>query len=175
MVVGRLVSTQPPWSMATSITAAPGFMVSTMARVTTCGVRLPATSTAPITTSAEATNAATDSLSARQVSTVGMRSISLRSFSASTSSTVTCAPAAQAARAARAGAQQVRGDGNGHLAGNLADRPQHRQAPVILLNHLQPDGCDGLFHQPVQHHAVGHGHVIEGHEDHAVRALPQLG
>src|ERR1039457_178349 len=26
MVVGRLVSTQPPWSMATSITAAPGFM-----------------------------------------------------------------------------------------------------------------------------------------------------
>jgi hypothetical protein len=32
--------------MATSITAAPGFMVSTMARVTTCGVRPPATSTA---------------------------------------------------------------------------------------------------------------------------------
>src|ERR1039458_9908631 len=84
-------------------------------------------------------------------------------------------PAQQHAATARAGAQQVRGDGNGHLAGNLADRPQHRQAPVILLNHLQPDGCDGLFHQPVQHHAVGHGHVIEGHEDHAVRALPQLG
>ena len=72
-----------------------------MARVTTCGVRLPATSTAPITTSAEATKAATDSLSARQVSTVGMRSIRLRSFSASTSSTVTRAPAAHAVRAAQ--------------------------------------------------------------------------
>ena len=34
-VVGRLVSTQPPWSIETSITAEPGFIRSTIARVTT--------------------------------------------------------------------------------------------------------------------------------------------
>ena len=36
-MVGRLVSMQPPWSMATSMMAEPGFMRSTMARVTMCG------------------------------------------------------------------------------------------------------------------------------------------
>ena len=49
--------------------AEPGFMRSTMARVTTCGARVPAVSTAPISTSAVARASAMASASARQVST----------------------------------------------------------------------------------------------------------
>jgi hypothetical protein len=68
----------------------------------------------------------------------------------------------------------MRRNRNGHLAGNLAHRLQHRQTPVILLNRLQADRRDGLLQQPIHHHAVGHSHVVKGHQDHAVRALPQL-
>ena len=54
-VVSRMVSTQPPWSMAMSTITAPGFMPRTMSSVTTTGARPPATSTAPMTRSASAT------------------------------------------------------------------------------------------------------------------------
>jgi len=53
--VGRVVSTQPPWSTETSTTTARGFIVATISRVTSTGVLAPATSTAPITRSAPAT------------------------------------------------------------------------------------------------------------------------
>jgi hypothetical protein len=55
-VVAREVSQQPPWSIATSTMAAPGFMVASMARLTRFGASAPGTSTAPITMSASATS-----------------------------------------------------------------------------------------------------------------------
>ena len=51
-VVGRLVSTQPPWSMAMSITTLRGFIDAIMSRVTTTGAFAPGTWTAPMSTSA---------------------------------------------------------------------------------------------------------------------------
>ena len=51
-VVPREVSKQPPWSMATSTSTAPGCMVPSCARVTSLGAAAPGISTAPITMSA---------------------------------------------------------------------------------------------------------------------------
>jgi len=55
-VVGRLVSKQPPWSIAMSTSTAPGFIVRTISRVTSFGAAAPAINTAPITRSASRTN-----------------------------------------------------------------------------------------------------------------------
>ena len=54
-MVGRLVSKQPPWSMAMSTTTLPGRMLAIISRVTSLGALAPGTSTAPITTSDSAT------------------------------------------------------------------------------------------------------------------------
>ena len=58
MGVGWLVSKQPPWSIATSTSTAPGFIVANIARVTSLGAAAPGTSTAPMTRSALATQSA---------------------------------------------------------------------------------------------------------------------
>ena len=50
-----MVSTQPPWSTATSTITAPCFICATRSRVTSTGARAPGTSTAPITRSASST------------------------------------------------------------------------------------------------------------------------
>jgi len=77
-------------------------------------------------------------------------------------------------RPAGARAQQVRGDGGGHLSGDLADGGQHGQAPVVLLDDLTADGSETArgqrFHQP----AVRHGEVVEGQQRHPRRAKVQL-
>ena len=57
-VVGCEVSKQPPWSIATSTTTAPAFMRAIISRVTSLGASAPGISTAPITRSASATEAA---------------------------------------------------------------------------------------------------------------------
>ena len=57
-MVARLVSKQPPWSIAMSTTTLPGRMLAIMARLTSFGALAPGTSTAPITTSDSATYAA---------------------------------------------------------------------------------------------------------------------
>ena len=49
--MGRDVSKQPPWSMATSTTTLPGRMLAIISRLTTFGALAPGTSTAPTTTS----------------------------------------------------------------------------------------------------------------------------
>ena len=54
-MVGRLVSMQPPWSIAMSITTERGFIDRTISRVTTTGLRAPGMWIAPTTTSAKAT------------------------------------------------------------------------------------------------------------------------
>src|ERR1019366_7093618 len=100
MLVGRLVSMRPPWSIATSIIADPFFICSTRARVTTCGVRFPATRIAPITTSAPATASAIASSSARHVSTAGACSPMWRSLRGSRSNAITRAFERAAVRAA---------------------------------------------------------------------------
>ena len=46
-VVGWIVSTQPPWSTATSTITEPSFIVATISSVTRTGARAPATRTAP--------------------------------------------------------------------------------------------------------------------------------
>src|SRR5215510_3891181 len=58
-VVGRVVSTQPPWSTLMSTMTLPCSMLRTMSADTTCGARAPVTSTAPTTTSAARTASAT--------------------------------------------------------------------------------------------------------------------
>ena len=87
------VSTQPPWSMATSTITEPGFMRGSIARVTSFGAAAPGISTAPITRSAHSTSRSTLS---RLENTVMTRAPSSRSIrrSASTlrSITTTCAP-----------------------------------------------------------------------------------
>jgi hypothetical protein len=55
-VVACEVSKQPPWSMATSTSTEPGFIVFSMSRVTSFGAAAPGTSTAPITRSARRTS-----------------------------------------------------------------------------------------------------------------------
>ena len=72
--------------------------------------------------------------------------------------------AEQDAAAAGTGAQQVRGDGDGHLPGDFADRRQHRQAAVVLLDDLAADGGEAPLGEGVQHVACGHGQVVEGHQ-----------
>src|SRR3954451_23440981 len=67
-VVGRDVSKQPPWSMETSTSTAWRFISFSWARVTTCGARAPATSTAPMTRSASARCSSIASVDAKQVS-----------------------------------------------------------------------------------------------------------
>ena len=51
-VVGREVSKQPPWSMATSTITEPGSISRSMSRVTSFGALAPGISTEPITRSA---------------------------------------------------------------------------------------------------------------------------
>ena len=48
--------------------------------------------------------------------------------------------AQQDAASAGARAQQMRGDGGGHLSGDFADGGQHGQPPVVLLDDLTADG-----------------------------------
>ena len=55
--VGMLLKQQPPRSMATSTTAAPGFIALTICRDTSFGAVAPGISTAPITRSADSTGA----------------------------------------------------------------------------------------------------------------------
>ena len=56
-MVGREVSAQPPWSMATSTITEPGFIALTVAAVISLGAAAPGTSTEPTTTSARRHNA----------------------------------------------------------------------------------------------------------------------
>ena len=60
-VVGREVSKQPPWSIATSTTTAPSFIPAIISRVTSFGASAPGIRTAPITRSAFSTDAAISS------------------------------------------------------------------------------------------------------------------
>ena len=50
--VGRLVATQPPWSIATSMMTLPGFISFRSSRSISRGALAPGTNTAPITRSA---------------------------------------------------------------------------------------------------------------------------
>ena len=174
-----------------------------MARVTTCGVRVPATRTAPITTSAVATASAMASSSARQVSTPrhvlddvaqfariaiecrnararrrgaadGRKSDRARAQDDDARGRHSRRSAEQNAAAAGTGAQQVRGDRNRHLAGDLADRGEHRQAAVVLLDDLAADGGQAAFRQRIPQGAVRHGQVVEGHQRHARPAEAQF-
>ena len=60
-MVGREVSKQPPWSIAMSTTTEPVFIAFTIWRDTSLGAAAPATSTAPMTRSAESTCCSTAS------------------------------------------------------------------------------------------------------------------
>ena len=58
-MVGRLVSTHPPWSMLKSRMTAPLFIERTMSRVTMMGTLAPGVRIAPISTSAKRATRAT--------------------------------------------------------------------------------------------------------------------
>ena len=83
-------------------------------------------------------------------------------------------PPEQDSAAAGAGAQQVRGDGDGHLAGDLADGGEHRQAAIRSLDDLAADRRDAPFGQRFEQPAIGHRHVVEGHQGSAGTAEAQL-
>ena len=54
-MVGREVSKHPPWSMATSTTTEPGFILWIMSALTSFGAAAPGMRTLPMTTSASVT------------------------------------------------------------------------------------------------------------------------
>ena len=58
------------------------------------------------------------------------------------------------------------GDRGGHLAGHLADGREHGQSAVFLLDDLATDGGEAAFGDLVEQRAVGHRHVVEGHQGH---------
>ena len=48
----------------------------------------------------------------------------------------------------------------------FADGGQHGQAAVFLLDDFAADGGEAAFGDLVEQGAIGHGHVVEGHQGH---------
>ncbi len=92
-MVGREVSAQPPWSIATSTMTEPGFIALTVAAVISFGAAAPGISTVPITRSARRHSASTASRVENTVRTRAPNWLEMRrSASGLRSTTVTVAP-----------------------------------------------------------------------------------
>ena len=171
-MVGREVSAQPPWSIATSTMTEPGFIALTVAAEISFGAAAPGISTVPITRSARRHTASTAS---RVENTVRTRAPSWfamrRSASGLRSTTVTVAPMPDAddgrMRAGNAAAEDddvgrrhaghaaeqhaapavllfeaARADMRRHAAGDLRHRRQQRQRALRARHRLVGDGGD---------------------------------
>ena len=68
----------------------------------------------------------------------------------------------------------MRGDGGRHLSADFADGGEHGQAAIVLLDDLTTDGGETAPGQRFHQAAVGHGHVVEGHQRHPRRAEIQF-
>ena len=164
------VSKQPPWSMATSTSTAPGFIVASIVRVTSLGAAAPGTSTAPMTASAEATSSATASL------------VDVAGADAAAEEIVELAQARQRAvedgdlgaeadgHARRMGADDAAADDHDLGRGDAGNAAEQDAAAAIRLLQRRRRGLDrqaagDLAHRREQRQAavrVGHGLIGDG-------------